>query len=57
MRRVNSSQNVEIGVIDCQHERIVERRAIQPIWYDQIDSVGVSLRVGMLDPFVDHAAA
>ena len=52
----------EISAIDRQHERIVEDRAIEPVRHDQIDAVGISMRVGALGPFVDpgeamHAAA
>src|SRR4051794_39084825 len=47
----------EIAGVDRQHERIVEHGAIEPIRYDQIDAVGISMRVGALGPLIDPREA
>ena len=42
----------KVLMVDRQHERIVENCPIEPVRYDQIDSVGIFMRIGALRPFI-----
>ena len=48
---------LEIRRVDGEHERVVEDRAIEPIRHDEIDAIGIAVRIGALGPFVDPGEA
>jgi hypothetical protein len=54
---LQSAGQAEIRPVDGQHERIVEDRAIEPVRHDEVDAVGMAVRVGTIGPFVDPGEA
>ena len=54
---LHAARQREVSAVDRQHERVVEDRPIEPVRHDEIDSVGISVRVGALGPFVDPGEA
>jgi hypothetical protein len=47
------AREVEIRAVDGQHERVVQNGPVEPVRHDQVDAVGLTVRVGVLRPFVD----
>ena len=47
----------KVSSVDRQHECIVQDCPIEPVRHDQIDSIGISMRIGALRPFIDPGKA
>src|SRR5580698_9246701 len=44
---------IEIGRVDSEDQRVVEDRAVEPVWHNEFDAIGSAVRIGALGPFVD----
>src|SRR3984893_10929948 len=50
---LQAARQRKVSAVDRQHERIVQDRPIEPVWHDQVDSVGISMGASALCPFID----
>src|SRR5262245_18763637 len=49
----HTARQRKVSAVNRQHECIVEDSPVEPVRYDQIDSVGVPVCIGTLRPFID----
>src|SRR5258708_19744552 len=54
---LDAARQRKVSAVERQHERIVQDRPIEPVRHDQVDSVGISMGVSALRPFVDPGEA
>src|SRR6185437_6304429 len=54
---LETARQLEVFAVDSEHERIIKDRLVEPVRHDEIDTVGASVYVGALSPFVDPGEA